>query len=159
VAAASSEGVLRFGVGLPSRLAELLATRAARCNGAARTVLSALAVAGRPLGEDVLDAVSGLDVDDVRGGLRELAAARLLADIDAGGQHRPRHALLAEAVAAELLPGERMSLHERVASALQAAGDDTSAAEVAGHWAAAGRAAEELSARVRAAEAAERVFG
>ena len=33
------------------------------------------------------------------------------------------------------------------------------AAEVAGHWAAADRAAEELPARVAAAEAAERVFG
>ena len=50
------------------------------------------------------------------------------------------------------------SFHERVARALQALGDDTSAAEVAGHWAAAGRAAEELPARVHAAEAAERVF-
>ena len=62
-------------------------------------------------------------------------------------------------MAAELLPGERAVFHERVARALQALGDDTSAAEVAGHWAAAGRAAEELPARVRAAEAAERVFG
>jgi tetratricopeptide (TPR) repeat protein len=158
VAAASPEGVLGFEVGLPARLAELLVTRAARCGDTARTVLSALAVAARPLGEDVLGAVSGLDVEDVRGGLRELAAARLLADTDGRGAHRPRHALLAEAVTAELLPSERVVFHERVARALQALGDDTSAAEVAGHWAAAGRAAEELPARVRAAEAAERVF-
>ena len=88
-----------------------------------------------------------------------MTAARLLADAAAGGEQRPRHALLAEAVAAELLPGERAAFHERVARALQAAGDDTFGAEVAGHWAAAGRAAEELPARVRAAEAAERVFG
>ena len=72
---------------------------------------------------------------------------------------RPRHALLAEAVAAELLPGERAAFHERMARALQATGDDTSGAEAAGHWAAAGRTAEELPARVHAAEAAERVFG
>jgi hypothetical protein len=49
-------------------------------------------------------------------------------------------------------------LHARLAEALQAAGDDMFAAEVAGHWAAAGRAAEELPARVRAVEAAERVL-
>ena len=159
VAAASPEGVLGSGVGLPARLAELLVARAGRCGGAARTVLSALAVAGRPLGEDLLGAVSGLDLDGVRGGLHELTAARLLADGSVRGEQRPRHALLAEAVAADLLPGERAAFHERVAGALQAAGDDTSAAEVAGHWAAAGRAAEELPARVRAAEAAERVFG
>ena len=95
----------------------------------------------------------------VRGGLRELAAARLLAEDTAGGAHRPRHALLAEAVAGGLLPGERAVLHERTARALAAAGDETLAAEVAGHWQAAGRPAEELPARVAAAEAAERVFG
>ena len=92
VAAAAPEGVLGLGVGLPARLAELLVTRAARCSDTARTVLSALAVAGRPLGEDALGSVSGLDVADVRGGLRELAAARLLADADGRGAHRPRHA-------------------------------------------------------------------
>ena len=60
VAAASPEGVLDS-AGLPARLAELLVARAGRCGGSARTVLSALAVAGRPLGEDLLGAVSGLD--------------------------------------------------------------------------------------------------
>ena len=59
-------------------------------------------------------------------------------------------------MAAGLLPGERAVLHERAARAL--AGDPALAAEVAGHWQAAGRPAEELPARVAAAEAAERVF-
>jgi hypothetical protein len=88
-----------------------------------------------------------------------LAAARLLAEDTADGGFRPRHALLAEAVAAGLLPGERAVLHERTARALEAAGGDSLAAEAAGHWAAAGRAADELPARVAAATAAERVFG
>jgi DNA-binding CsgD family transcriptional regulator/tetratricopeptide (TPR) repeat protein len=159
VAAASPGGGLGSATGLPARLAELLVTRAARCAGAARTVLSALSVAGRPLGEDLLETVSGLQVEDVRHGLRELTATRLLADSGAGGEQRPRHALLAEAVAAALLPGERVAFHERMAAALQAAGDDVLSAEEAGHWAAAGRVAEELPARVHAAEAAERVLG
>ena len=86
-------------------------------------MLARLAVAGRPLDEDLLGAVTGLDVETVRRGLRELAAARLLAeDTTPGGGHRPRHALLAEAVAAGLLPGERAVLHERTARALAAAG-------------------------------------
>jgi hypothetical protein len=159
VAAASPDGGLGSAAGLPARLAELLVTRTARCTGAARTVLSALSVAGRPLGEDLLETVCELGVEDVRDGLRELTATRLLADSGAGGEQRPRHALLAEAVAAELLPGERVAFHERMAAALQAAVDDALAAEEAGHWAAAGRVAEELPARVRAAEAAERVLG
>ena len=44
-------------------------------------------------------------------------------------------------------------------TALQMAGDDVSAGEVAGHWAAADRADEELPARMRAATTAERVLG
>ena len=120
-------------------------------------MLAGLAVAGRSLGEDLLAAVTGLEAGTVRRGLRELAAARLLAEDTSGGGHRPRHALLGEAVAAGLLPGERAVLHERAARAL--AGDPALAAEVAGHWQAAGRPAEELPARVAAAEAAERVFG
>ena len=122
-------------------------------------MLAALAVAGRPLTEDQLAGVAGLDADAVRRGLRELTAARLLAETEPDGGHRARHALLAEAVAAGLLPGERAALHERTARALQATGEEALAAEAAEHWAAAGRVAEELAARVTAAEAAERVFG
>lgn len=71
--------------------------------------------------------------------------------------YRPRHALLAEAVASVLRRGERVVLYECSARALQAAGGEP--AEVAGHWAAAGRPREEVAPRVAAAEAAERVFG
>jgi DNA-binding CsgD family transcriptional regulator/tetratricopeptide (TPR) repeat protein len=156
--AGDTGGGLRVPAGLPVRLAELLAARAGRCAGDAQVVLAGLAVAGRPVGEDVLTVVTGLEVEAVRRGLRELAAARLLAEDAADGGHRPRHALLAEAVAGRLLPGERAVLHERAARAL-ATGDPALAAEVAGHWQAAGRPAEEFPARVSAAEAAERVFG
>ena len=78
---------------------------------------------------------------------------------DPDGARRPRHALLAEAVAGALLPGERAVLHERTAAMLESAGDDTLAAEAAGHWLAAGRPDRELPARVAAGRAAERVFG
>jgi DNA-binding CsgD family transcriptional regulator/tetratricopeptide (TPR) repeat protein len=155
-------GGLRVPAGLPARLAELLTARAGRCAGDARAVLAGLAVAGRPLTEAQVGQVTGLDTDAVREGLRELAAARLLAEAPVAedavsGGHRARHALLAEAVAGELLAGERALLHERTARVL--AGDSGLAAEVAGHWQAAGRPAEELPARVAAAKAAERVFG
>jgi DNA-binding CsgD family transcriptional regulator len=158
LADAAEGGLLQAPAGLPARLAELLAARAGRCAGNARAVLAGLAVAGRPLAEEPLAAVTGLDAEAVRGGLRELAAARLLAEDTPGGEYRPRHALLAEAVAAGLLPGERAALHGSVARALAASGDDR-VAEVAGHWQAAGNPAAELPARIAAAEAAERVFG
>jgi DNA-binding CsgD family transcriptional regulator/tetratricopeptide (TPR) repeat protein len=163
VAAALADGAAEGGwdvpAGLPARLAGLLAARAARCAGDARTVLDALAVAGRPVDEDLLGAVTGLDAGAMRQALMELAAARLLAEDTAGGAHRPRHALLAEAVTSRLLAGERVILHQRTAQALAAAGGEALAAEVAGHWQAAGNPAGELAARVAAAETAERVFG
>ena len=164
VAAALAEGAAggwwEIPAALPGRLAGLLAARAGRCAGEARAVLDALAVAGRPLGEGLLGDITGLETKVVRRGLRELAAVRLLADdTTPDGAHRPRHALLAEAVAAGLLPSERTMLHERTARALAAAGGEALAGEAAGHWQAAGRPGEELFARVAAAAAAERVFG
>jgi DNA-binding CsgD family transcriptional regulator len=145
--------------GLPARLAELLLARAGRCGPDGRAVLAALAVAGRLLAEAALGEVTGLDAEAVRRGVRELAAARLLADPAAGEAVRPRHALLAEAVAGALLAAERAALHGRVAAVLESAGDEMLAAEAAGHWLAAGQPGRELPARVAAGRSAERVFG
>jgi DNA-binding CsgD family transcriptional regulator len=156
-AAVTDTGWLAQSAALPARLAELLVARAAWRGADARAVLAALSVAGRPLTEGMLGDVTGLEEDTVRAAVRELTEVRLLA-APADGGHRPRHALLAEAVAAELLPGEQVSLHERIAWALEAVGDDTLAAEAAGHWDAAGRSSEELHARLTAASAAEKVF-
>jgi DNA-binding CsgD family transcriptional regulator/tetratricopeptide (TPR) repeat protein len=150
---------LRAAAELPARLGELLTARAGGCGENAGAVLAALAVAGRPLTDDLLGEITGLATAAVRLGLRELAAARLLADSGAEGAHRVRHTLLAEAVTATLLPGEQKVLHERTARTLETAGDDGLAGEVARHWAAAGHPAEELPARITAARAAERVFG
>ena len=71
--------------GLPARLAELLAARAGGCGADAGAVLAGLALAGRPLSEGLFCDVTGLDVDAVRDGLRELTAARLLAASTAEG--------------------------------------------------------------------------
>jgi DNA-binding CsgD family transcriptional regulator len=167
---------------LPVRLAELLLTRSKRCGPDGQAVLAALSVAGRPLDEPALADVTGRDQAAVRRGLCELAAARLLAGPGSGpvigsvgalvaseadqarnggpaGMSWPRHALLAEAVAGALLPGERAVLHERTAATLESTRDEYLAAEAAGHWLAAGRPDRELPARVTAGQAAERVFG
>jgi DNA-binding CsgD family transcriptional regulator len=155
-AAVTDAAAQRQPVRLPARLAELLVIRAARCGADARAVLSALAVAGRPLTEGFLGQITELDPPTVRAAVHELAVARLLAAPDEKVP-RLRHALLGEAVAADLLPSERTSLHERLASALETAGGETLAAEAAGHWAAAGRTVEEMQARLAAASAAEQV--
>jgi len=143
--------------GLPARLAELLTARVSGCGTQAWALLAAMSVAARALTEDQLASVTGLDAEALRAGLRELES-RSLAETADGGRHRARHALLAEAAAARLLPGERRGRHERLAEVLQADGEAL-AAEAADHWAAAGRGPEELRARVAAAREAERVFG
>src|SRR5262249_27133842 len=134
VAAAQEEaagGVLRAPGELPARPAGV---GAGRCSGAARVVVHALAVAGRPMTEDLLAGITRSDVDTVRRALRELGSARLLADSTPEGEYRLRHALLAEAVAAGLLSGERVALHKRTAQALPPAGDPRPASEAAGPW-------------------------
>ena len=75
------------------------------------------------------------------------------------GPFRFRHALLAEAIYATLLPGEREELHARLADELARGEPPASAAELAPHWAAAGRAREGLVASIEAAREAEAVFG
>ena len=90
--AGPDEGTLPVPAGLPTRLAELLVARAGRCGESGRVVLAGLAVAGRPLPEDLASEVTGLEPAEVRRGLRELAAARLLAEGTPRGA-RARHRL------------------------------------------------------------------
>ena len=71
---------------------------------------------------------------------------------------RFRHALLAEAIYTTILPGEREELHARIAEELARSGA-AAAAELAPHWAAAGRSTEALAASVEAARQAAAVFG
>ena len=74
-----------------------------------------------------------------------------------GHSFRFRHPLLAEAVYATVLPGERERLHGRLAEQLERAGT-AGPAELAIHWAAAGRHADALVASVEAGRRAEAVF-
>jgi predicted ATPase len=119
-AALTDSGQLAQPVALPARLAELLIARAAGCGVDARAVLALLSMAGRPLTESILGEVTSLDASTVRTAVQDLTASRLVATPGAGGGHRPRHALPAEAVVGELLPAEQISLHENSARALQA---------------------------------------
>ena len=95
---------------------------------------------------------------DVRESLRQAVEHGVLVADQATGSFRFRHALLAEAIYATILPGEREELHARLADELARSGA-ASPAELAPHWAAAGRSAEALAASVEAARQAEAVFG
>jgi len=75
-----------------------------------RQVVRTAAVAGRAVVHDLLAAVLDLDVGRLDIALREAIEAHLL-ELASGSRYRFRHALLAEAVYDDLLPGERVRQH------------------------------------------------
>jgi DNA-binding CsgD family transcriptional regulator/tetratricopeptide (TPR) repeat protein len=143
---------------LPRGLRDLLLQRTARLDPAAQGLLRLAAAAGRDVGYPLLRAVAGLPERDVRQSLRQAVEHGVLVAVQATGSFRFRHALLAEAVYATVLPGEREELHAWLAEEL-ARSATAGPAELAPHWAAAGRSAEALAASVAAARQAQAVFG
>ena len=142
---------------LPRGLRDLLLQRVARLDPATQSLLRLAAAAGTDIGYPLLRAVAELPEHDVRESLRQAVEHDVLVAEQATGSFRFRHALLAEAIYATILPGEREELHTRLAHEL--AGSAAAAAELARHWAAAGRTAEALAASLEAARQAEAVFG
>jgi DNA-binding NarL/FixJ family response regulator len=143
---------------LPSGLRELLLQRTARLDPATQGLLRVAAAVGRDVGYPLLRAVAGLPEGELRASLRRAVEHGVLVADQAAGRFGFRHALLAEAIYGTLLPGEREELHARLAQELSR-GAAASPAELAPHWAAAGRATEALAASVQAARQAQAVFG
>jgi DNA-binding CsgD family transcriptional regulator/tetratricopeptide (TPR) repeat protein len=143
---------------LPRGLRELLLQRVARLDGRTQSMLHVAAAVGRDVGYALLCAVAGLRERDVRESLRRAVEHGVLVADQATGSFRFRHALLAEAIYATILPGEREELHARIADELARSGA-AGAAELAPHWAAAGRSTEALVASVEAARQAAAAFG
>jgi DNA-binding CsgD family transcriptional regulator/tetratricopeptide (TPR) repeat protein len=143
---------------LPRALRDLLLKRVARVDPPTQSLLRVASAAGRDVAYPLLRAVAARTEQDVRESLRQaVEQGVLVADQETGG-FRFRHALLAEAVYATILPGEREDLHARLADELARSGA-AGAAELASHWEAAGRSAEALTASVDAGRQAEAVFG
>ena len=94
----------------------------------------------------------------MRDSLRQSVEQGVLVSEPETGTFRFRHALLAEAIYATVLPGEREELHARLAEEL-ARGGRAGPAELAPHWAAAGRTTEALVASLEAARETQAVFG
>jgi DNA-binding CsgD family transcriptional regulator/type II secretory pathway predicted ATPase ExeA len=159
VAASDGQHDVRLGRQPPRALAELLVARSRRVSPSARAVLAVLAVAGRPIGETVVARVTSLAAPDVAAAMHELIDARLAAPDSARPDLgcRARHALLAEAVTADLLADERRDVHAGIAAALAGLDDPALSAEIAGHWSAAGRPDEEFRALLDAAEHSHRM--
>ena len=102
---------------LPPGLAALLMTRVEQLSGTAQQALRAAAVSGRRVDDELVMAASGLSAPEYEAAIREAVAHQLLAP-DGQEGYTFRHALLREAIYADLLPGERTRLHATLAGLL-----------------------------------------
>ncbi|WP_161962314.1 helix-turn-helix transcriptional regulator [Nocardioides speluncae] len=138
-----------WGGGLPEDLAGLLLVRLDRLDDAAQRVVRAAAVAGRRVSHPLLASVVSIDDAALEQALRHAVETNVLVPARGDG-YAFRHALLAEAVYDDLLPGERVRLHAafaRVLSESQGQGQSKgTAAELARH----ARAAHDLPTALRA---------
>jgi DNA-binding CsgD family transcriptional regulator/tetratricopeptide (TPR) repeat protein len=148
---------------LPPSLQEVLLARVVRLGSGTQQLLRVAAAAGPGATQPLLAEAAGMDEAALLGGLREAVDQQLLVPEAGGDGFVFRHALVAEAVYGELLPGERVRLHTALAGALEVgleAGDApaTRAARIAHHWSAAGDQPRALSASIAATAAAEQVY-
>ena len=144
---------------LPAGLAALLLNRVEQLSDAAQQVLRAAAVAGRRADDELVRAASGLAPAEYEGAVREAVTHQLLVPDGTEG-YVFRHALLREAVYADLLPGERTRLHATMASLLsdeQRLAVPGTAAELAQHCLASHDIPGAFAASVRAGQEAERL--
>jgi DNA-binding CsgD family transcriptional regulator len=144
--------------GLPTTLRELVLSRIGRLSAPALRTVRAVALADGPLPHRLLDAV--LDGGPwLLDALRESVDAGVVVVDEAADGYRLRHGLMTDVVVGELLPGERMDLHRRYASALEPHELPGADARLAHHWYGAGDRDRAAAAGVAAAEAADRVRG
>ncbi len=148
-------GVERGGGSLSWDLAELLLVRLDQLDDDARLAVRAAAVAGRRVPHPLLALVAGLEPERLDAAVRAAVDENVLVPAGQDG-YAFRHALLAEAVYDDLLPGERVRLHAAYAQALASRAVEGTAAELARH----ARAAHDLPTAVRASiQAGEEAMG
>jgi DNA-binding CsgD family transcriptional regulator len=123
---------------VPGALGNLLLRRWRRLGAAARQVVTAASLADAELTDGLLRAAIADEVEQPDAAIREAVDEGVLVPAPDRDGYRFRHALLREAVAASLLPGEARAAHGRWGRALAAAPralDQMSrAVALAHHW-------------------------
>ncbi|MDX6716991.1 MAG: hypothetical protein QOH30_3549 [Baekduia sp.] len=158
VAAAGDHRDLR----LPDDVRDTLMLRIEALSRDAQAVLRVAAAAGPRIRHGLLQRASELDDDALVAGLREAVVHHVLVPEPESDVYMFRHALLREAIADDLLPGERGPLHAALGRALSedpalSASGRGVAAELAFHWSAAHDLPAAFSASAQAGAEAERV--
>ncbi len=145
----------------PQTLREAFMLRTERLPENSQRVVRAIAIARR-MHEETIVTITGMEHAEVTAALREAVSAQVLLT-DEEDRFIFRHALLAEALYEDLLPGERSELHLALARTLEqqcSSNRDAEAelaARIAYHYDAAGDQPAALAAVVKAARAAGRV--
>ncbi|MFI9154833.1 AAA family ATPase [Streptomyces sp. NPDC053367] len=146
--------------GLTDSLRDLLLVRVESLPDAAQQVARIVAVGGSTVEHRLLAAASRLTEDDLITALRAAVNAGILTPAPDGAGYRFRHSLVREAVADDLLPGERSRLSRRYAEALEADPTLVPAGErvtrLASYWYHAHDAAKALPAVLDASASARR---
>ncbi|MEP6762246.1 MAG: AAA family ATPase, partial [Sporichthyaceae bacterium] len=135
----------RGGRALRDDLADLLLLRLDQLEEASRLTVRAAAVAGRRVSHELLSRVVDLGAQAFDAAIREAVDSNVMLPMGDDG-YAFRHALLAEAVYDDLLPGERVRLHRAYTAALSDDDVPSTAAEIARH----ARASHDLPTAVRA---------
>ncbi|MBP2414930.1 DNA-binding CsgD family transcriptional regulator/tetratricopeptide (TPR) repeat protein [Arthrobacter stackebrandtii] len=142
---------------LPDTLTELLLARYERMSDEVQYFLRVLAAGGVCVPHAQALAAYDRDVQEFEESARTAQRANLLG-LD-GGSYTFRHALVREAIHADLLPGERTRFHTRYAQALEAAGSGgLDSVEIAYHWHAANAQEKTFRASIAAVAEAERGY-
>ncbi len=150
---------------LPLTLRQLVLSRLEALPAEVGQIARAVAVSGVPMSHRLLAAVVDLPETELIDGLRAAVEASVLAVDDTGRGYALRHSLMTGVIAGDLLPGERIRLHRRIATALSYCRggsevvDGHIPARQAHHWDQAGNYQRAFAAAVEAAVEAEQVYG
>jgi len=147
---------------LPANVADALMLRVEALSPPAQAVLRLAAVAGPRVSHGLLERAGGLAPDELVAGLREAVAHNIVVSDPETDAYGFRHALMREALADDLLPGERGPLHAALARALEAdpalsVSPSGVTAELAFHWFAAHNLPAAFSASAQAGAEAMRL--
>jgi ATP/maltotriose-dependent transcriptional regulator MalT len=144
--------------GVPDDLAELLLVRLERLSETAQQVVRTASVSGRRVSHGLLSEVAGVSDGELDQALREAVELNVLVPTS-NDFYRFRHALLAEAVYDDLLPGERVRMHAAYVDALASGRANGTAAELARHARVARDLVTAVDASIRAGNEAMAVGG
>ena len=143
---------------IPETLKDLMLARLDGLSPQARDILRIASAAGTLVDHPVLLAVVDSDEQSLESALREAVGCQVLVVDRAREAYAFRHALMREAVHADLLPGEHARLHARYARALEELGRYEQAGEIAHHWSSAHEADKSFEWSLRAADHSRSIY-